>query len=81
MVVQEYSRAVGHVDIDMKMGAFIIAMIIFAITIAAAILIFFGTVMSDNAFDGDGSLFITVFIVGIIISLLVASTHYLPNRW
>lgn len=61
------------------MGAFILAGIVFVLTIIATVLILFGNMMSDNVADGNSGAFIGVFVTGTVISVVIAATHWLPH--
>lgn len=59
--------------------AFVVALIAFGVTVALTILTLFGGMMSDNVGDNNSGSFITVFVVGTVISLLIAASHWLPH--
>jgi hypothetical protein len=59
------------------MGAFIVAIIAFAITICVTVITFGAAAMSETGLDGPNP-FIPL-VTGTIISVLIAATHWLPH--
>ena len=61
------------------MWAFIVAIIVFGLTQVISILLLFRYGMSDNQSLPPSTAAETTFIVGTLISIAIAGSHWLPN--
>lgn len=61
------------------MGAFIIAGIVFVITVLISLVMLFGAGMSDSPSAAASVPVKATFITGTVIALLIAASHWLPH--
>lgn len=59
------------------MGAFILATLVFAGTVALSLLVLFGDAMSDTTGNGGTSAF-WLFGAGTLVSILIIASHWMP---
>lgn len=63
------------------MMAFVVAGIVFVVTVLAALFVMLGSGMSDNPSDNSSAGFKTTFWVGTGLALLIAGSHWIHWTW
>lgn len=63
------------------MMAFVVAGIVFVVTVLAALFVLLGNGMSDNPSNNSSAGFKATFWVGTIISILIAGSHWISWSW